>query len=228
MIGLKEFIVNEVSSDLLMKAAKKAKEIGDPRAQKFFNAALDKMKTEFDDLSIDAKKAAESMTKKTFKKLEKLGKPAFGFGSQGINQLFIEKDGKQGMIMIYTGHDGIIPTRGVYGNGDELSDYASSQGLGHVGDKLKDMVDDMDDNNPIIFAKILLAPDETVKGPEVYRNCNLLDCILLPSINKGIAGAWIEYRPDGKNHPADLDVDIDKLKDKSIASLVQDILKVVK
>lgn len=226
MIGLKEFMVNEVSSELLMKAAKKAKEVGDPRVEKFFNAAVEKAKKELDNIEVDMKKVAENKTKKTFDKLKKLGKPAFGFGSNGMNQLFLTKNERDGMLLIYTGGKGIIPVKGMMG-ADELADFASSQGLGNIADKLKDKADELNDEDQIIFVKFILANDKSIKGPEIYRNCHCLDAILLPSKNTAIGGAYVEYIPDGKNHPCDLDFDIYKLKDKDLLSLVGDTINAI-
>lgn len=228
MIGLKEFMVNEVSSELLMKAAKKAKEIGDPRVEKFFNAAVEKAKKELDVMEDDAKKAAESVTKKVFNSLKKLGKANFGFGTQLENTLTFEENGRQGVLFVYAGGKGIIPTKGMYKKSEDLADLAESRGLDHISDKLEKVVENMDDNDPIIFVKILLAADKSVKGIDIYRNCNVADAIILPGSHVFIAdrvlwGMYTEYRPDGDIYPPKLNIkdieddDIDRFATRKIA-----------
>lgn len=223
MIGLKEFMVNEVSSDLLMKAAKKAKEVGDPRAQKFFNAAMDRAKKEFDDMSVDAQKQAQSQSKKVFNTVKKLGTPMFGFGSGGSDTLTFEKDERDGYLIIQSDGHGIFPTKATVG---DIKELASKYALEHVSDKLESKLSEMEDGDPVIFAQIMIAADDKTKKMEVFRNCNYLACILLPSINYVIAGMYVEYRPDGKDHPAETDVDVYKLKDKRITSFIGDFMKV--
>lgn len=50
MINLTEYLIQEMKSDTYLAAAKKAKEIGDPRAQKFLDAYKDALDKEFSEI----------------------------------------------------------------------------------------------------------------------------------------------------------------------------------
>lgn len=227
MIGLKEYIVNEVSSDLLMKAAKKAKEIGDKRANKFFNAALKKAQQEFTSIPVDAQKEAKSKSKKVFNKLKSFGTPMFGFGSGSQNMMKIEVKDREGFFIVYTDKDGLIPTKKVIG--DKIEEIANSNGLDHISEKIKKGIGMIEDDEQLMFFSIGLAPDKETKGAEVYRNCNFAQGVIFIS-PKGIRfnydrflfGVYTEYRPGEINTPK---LNIQDTDDDDIDKMVSNIAR---
>lgn len=231
MIGLREYVLNEVSSDLLMKAAKKAKEIGDPRAKKFFDAAMKRMEEEFNKMEINKRKQAVEKSKKIFSKLAKLGDPLFGWGSGGTDTMKFERDGHQGFLMIRSNYKGTIPTKAlVGGNGDLLADIAASEGMDHISDQLKEKVAKMKDEDQIMFFTLLISPDKETKDMEVYRNCNYTQGIMLITKegkpeDRILYSLYTEYRPDGKIYRPKLD--ITKPEDKMLSDMLLEIVNML-
>lgn len=217
IIGLREFMVNEVSSELLMKAAKKAKTIGDKRANKFFDAALKKAKEEFDGMSTDAKEEAKANSKKVFDKIKKLGKPNFGFGTQLENTLAFEVNGKQGFLIIDADQNGIIASKKMIGDYlDKETEGLSDSAFKSLAEKFKKMKDE----EQLMFFKIGLSPDKEIKGPEIYRNCNFAMGIILVTDKLGSDNVmytyYTQYRKDenydGKQDPEEIpDSDLDDM-----------------
>lgn len=65
MINLTEYLIQEMKAETYLNAAKKAKELGDPRAQKFMQAYRDAINKEID--KIEAEEAGTDEQKKLYK-----------------------------------------------------------------------------------------------------------------------------------------------------------------
>lgn len=199
MISLTQYIVNEVSKETLLGAAKKAKEIGDPRADKFYKAFLDAAQKEFDSIDVDKQKAIKSKSKKIMSKLSKISGYTLynGFGDTSHNRL-INKDG--GVVTIFTEAGGVLPTK-------------SCVKIDHKN--MKKSLDKIDDDDLVIMMMFnYLESDKT--GYSMY-------VMYLPSINETVIFDYIEVNAgekSSKKYNKVSDIENDKMK-----SLVEDFTK---
>lgn len=90
----------------------------------------------------------------------------------------------------------------------------------------------MDDEDLIMFFKMGIATEEGIEMPEVYRNCDFVQGVMLLSTkiknmeDRVIYGLSTEYRPDGKIRKPNLNVD--SAPNEDIKEMVDKILKTLK